>query len=61
MGDQVQAIRTSGDMDTGEKWKQLTDNILLVDTVNRNFHATLKGNSITTYMIEGVTFNHYGS
>lgn len=56
MGDKITAIRTSGTMAEGEKWADVTasDNIV-ADTENRYFTATMKGNSITTYIVEGVS------
>ena len=56
MGNKVTAIRTSGDLKTGEHWKDVTkrDNIV-VDADERCFTATMKGNSITTYIVEGVS------
>lgn len=56
MGNSIQVIRTSGDMATGENWATVNDNILSADTANRNFYATLKSNSITTYIINDVVF-----
>ena len=55
MGSKVTAIRTSGDLKTGEHWKDVTksDNIV-VDADEQCFTATMKGNSITTYIVEGV-------
>ena len=55
MGNKVTAIRTSGDLKTGEHWKDVTksDNIV-VDADEQCFTATMKGNSITTYIVEGV-------
>lgn len=55
MGSDITAIRTSGSMDDGEKWADVTaiDNIV-ADTENRSFTATMKANSITTYIVEGV-------
>ena len=55
MGTDITAIRTSGTMDDGEKWADVTasDNIE-ADTENRAFTATMKANSITTYIVEGV-------
>lgn len=56
MGDSITAIRTSGSMDDGEKWADVTesDNIA-ADTDNNAFTATMKANSITTYIVEGVS------
>ena len=55
MGSKITAIRTSGDLKTGEHWKDVTksDNIA-VDADEQCFTATMKGNSITTYIVEGV-------
>lgn len=55
MGSDITAIRTSGSMEDGEKWANVTasDNIE-ADTENRAFTATMKANSITTYIVEGV-------
>ena len=55
MGTDITAIRTSGTMEDGEKWADVTasDNIV-PDTENRAFTATMKANSITTYIVEGV-------
>ena len=56
MGTDITAIRTSGSMDDGEKWADVTasDNIV-ADTESNSFTATMKANSITTYIIEGVS------
>lgn len=56
MGNKITAIRTSGTMAEGEKWADVTANDNIVaDTENRYFTATMKGNSITTYIVEGVS------
>ena len=56
MGDKVTAIRTSGSLDSGEHWADVSSqDDIVTDTENRNFTATLKANSITTYIIEGVS------
>ncbi len=55
MGSDITAIRTSGTMDDGEKWADVTsDDNIEADTENRAFTATMKANSITTYIVEGV-------
>ena len=56
MGTDITAIRTSGSMADGEKWADVTksDNIA-ADTQNNGFTASVKANSITTYIIEGVS------
>ncbi len=50
VGTTVQAVRTSGDMKDGENWEELE----LLTTYGKGFTATLKANSITTYIVEGV-------
>ncbi len=55
MGTEITAIRTSGDLDTGEKWADVTaDANITADTETNSFTSTVKANSITTYIIEGV-------
>ena len=55
MGTDITAIRTSGSMDDGEKWADVTDSDnIAADTENRAFTAMMKANSITTYIVEGV-------
>ena len=58
MGSQIQAIRTSGTMEEGEKWQDVTasDNIV-ANTADRTFTATMKANSITTYIVKGVKYD----
>ncbi|MDE7302462.1 MAG: hypothetical protein K2N60_03975 [Oscillospiraceae bacterium] len=51
VGKTVRAIRTSGGTENGEKWAEL-DNIAACES---GFTAELKGNSITTFIIDGVT------
>ncbi len=55
MGSNIQAIRTSGSLAEGENWADVTaiDNIV-PDTEGRTFTATMKANSITTYIVDGV-------
>ena len=53
MGSDITAIRTSGTMADGEKWATVTPDIE-ADTENRAFTATMKANSITTFIVEGV-------
>ncbi len=58
MGNQITANRTSGSMAEGEKWADVTaSDDIVADTVNRSFTATVKANSITTYTVEGVTYD----
>lgn len=58
MGSTIQAIRTSGAQEGGENWADVTssDNIA-ADTASKSFTATMKANSITTYIVEGVTYD----
>jgi len=51
VGSKVEAVRTSGDLATGENWAELEP----LTTYGTGFEATLKANSITTYIVEGVT------
>lgn len=44
-------IRTSGDMQTGENWAKLDS----VSVENSKLNVTLKGNSITTFVVNGVS------
>ncbi len=50
-GTTVDVIRTSGDMATGENWAELSP----LTVTNGTFEATLKANSITTFVVNGVT------
>ena len=50
-GTTVDVIRTSGDMATGENWAKLDS----LTVKNGAFEATLKANSITTFVVNGVT------
>lgn len=50
-GTTVDVIRTSGDMQTGENWAELAP----LTVTNGTFEATLKANSITTFVVNGVT------
>ncbi len=56
MGSDITAIRTSGSMEDGEKWADVSaSDDIAADTENRAFTATMKANSITTYIVEGVS------
>ncbi len=48
VGSSVKVIRTSGDMETGENWATLDP----ISTDGNSFTATLKANSITTFVID---------
>ncbi len=51
VGSNVAVVRTSGDMETGENWAELEN----LTTYGKGFTAELKANSITTYIVDGVT------
>ena len=49
------AVRTSGSLDDGENWADVTENAdIMVDTSAKTLSATLKANSITTFIIKNV-------
>lgn len=50
IGDSVNAVRTSGSLSNGEKWAVLNP----LSTYDSGFYATLKGNSVTTYILQDV-------
>jgi hypothetical protein len=57
MGSDIQAIRTSGTLEDGENWADVTDtDEIYADTDENTFSAVLKANSITTYIVDGVCF-----
>ena len=58
MGSKISAYRTSGSKADGEKWADVSaaDNIV-PNTEDKSFTATLKGNSVTTYIVEGVEYD----
>ncbi len=52
----VQAIRTSGTLAEGENWANVSETIKAnLDTKKKKFSTTLKENSITTYIISGIS------
>ena len=51
IGDRVRVVRTSGGSKVGEHWTELED----IYAYDGGFVATLRANSITTYIMEGVT------
>lgn len=58
MGDQITANRTSGASEGGENWADVSSSVnVAADTENRAFTATVKANSITTFVVEGVEFD----
>lgn len=50
IGDKVEVIRTSGDINSGENWKNLSP----ISTSNNGFSASLLANSVTTFIVDGV-------
>lgn len=50
-GTTAEVIRTSGDMETGENWAKLDP----VSVDNAMLNVTVKGNSITTFVVSGVS------
>ncbi len=58
IGNKVTAIRTSGSRADGENWADVTDaDNIVVDEASKTVTATVKANSITTYIIEGVVYD----
>ncbi|SEL74652.1 Beta-xylosidase, GH43 family [Butyrivibrio sp. ob235] len=56
IGENVTAIRTSGSLANGENWADVSESDdINVDKSGKFFTATAKGNSITTYIIDGVS------
>ena len=54
----VTAIRTSGNMESGEKWADVSDSVnASVDATAKSVSADMKANSITTFIIEDVTYD----
>jgi|GEM_PF-686568 len=53
-GTSVKAIRTSGSLADGENWADVSSSDdIAVDEKSETFTATLKANSITTYIVDG--------
>lgn len=50
-GTTVSVIRTSGDYATGENWAELEN----LEVVDGKIRATIKGNSITTFVVDGAS------
>ena len=58
MGSEIQAVRTSGTLEDGENWADVSDSDdISANTKDRKFTAVLKANSITTYIVDGVTYD----
>lgn len=54
----VTAIRTSGSLEDGENWADVSKNDdIVINTEEKTVSATMKANSITTYTITGVTYD----
>lgn len=54
----VQAVRTSGTLADGENWADVSTVLeSTLNTTKKVLSTTLKGNSITTYIISGVSLN----
>lgn len=54
-GAEISAVRTSGSMEDGENWADVTALVEIdADAAEKNFEAVLKGNSITTFIVQGV-------
>ncbi|MCR5527390.1 MAG: family 43 glycosylhydrolase [Lachnospiraceae bacterium] len=58
VGTNVEAIRTSGTLEDGENWSDVSDSDdIKVDQDAKTLTAELKANSITTYTIDGVSYD----
>ena len=58
MGTNIQAIRSSGSLEKGENWADVTENAnIQADTAKRCFTADMKANSITTFLVDGVEYD----
>ncbi|MBO5303230.1 MAG: family 43 glycosylhydrolase [Lachnospiraceae bacterium] len=58
MGTTVKAVRSSGSLESGENWADVTNKAsIIVDTGKKAFAATIKANSITTFIIEDVEYD----
>ncbi len=58
MGSDVTAIRTSGSNADGESWADVSaEDDIVINTNTKTFTATMKANSITTYIVEDVTYD----
>lgn len=55
----IRAHRTSGALENGENWADLTAAQVnaKANAANRTFTATVKGNSITTFVVDNVTYD----
>ncbi len=58
MGNKITATRTSGASEGGENWADVSSSVnALANTADRTFTATVKANSITTFIVDGVEFD----
>ncbi len=54
-GESLTAIRTSGAFEDGENWADVTDSVSVTfDEASKTMKAVMKGQSITTFIIDGV-------
>lgn len=56
VGDKAQVIRTSGDVNTGENWKELSP----VPVGSDGFNVSLAPNSVTTFIVDNVVASSVG-
>lgn len=62
IGSSVTATRTSGDLETGENWADVTNTAgIIVDKKNNYLYSDIIANSITTFVIENVNYSGDGS
>ena len=58
VGENVEAVRTSGSLESGENWSDVSDSAdIKVDREAKTLTVELKANSITTYTIDGVSYD----
>lgn len=58
MGNDVRAVRSSGALSSGENWADVSDRLYLkTDAARKKITAALKANSITTFVVDGVTYD----
>ncbi|WP_035766125.1 glycoside hydrolase [Butyrivibrio sp. NC2002] len=59
IGEKVTAIRTSGSLADGENWADVSaSDDIVVDKNKKSVTATVKANSITTYIVEGAVYDN---
>lgn len=58
MGTNIQAIRSSGSLESGENWADVSASCgIAANAEKKYFTAALKANSITTFVVDGVTYD----